>query len=51
MKLIKRKRTTKNGKLVVSANSNEQQKVKFYDKKKEDVLSPPIYRLKNQKNN
>jgi hypothetical protein len=49
-----RKRTTKNGKLVVSANSNEQQKVKFYDKKaikKEDVLSPPIYRLKNQKNN
>jgi hypothetical protein len=48
-----RKRTTKNGKLVVSANSNEQ-KVKFYDKKaikKEDVLSPPIYRLKNQKNN
>jgi hypothetical protein len=28
-----RKRTTKNGKLVVSANSNEQQKVKFYDKK------------------
>jgi hypothetical protein len=49
-----RKRTTKNGKLVVSANSNEQNKVKFYDKKaikKEDVLSPPIYRLKNQKNN
>jgi hypothetical protein len=32
-----RKRTTKNGKLVVSANSNEQNKVKFYDKKKEDV--------------
>jgi hypothetical protein len=47
-----RKRTRKNGKLVVSANCNE--KVKFYDKKpikKEDVLSPPIYRLKNQKNN
>jgi hypothetical protein len=49
-----RKRTTKNGKLIVSANSNDKDKVKFYDKKtikKEDVLSPPIYRLKNQKNN
>lgn len=47
-----RKRTTKNGKLIVSANSKD--KVKFYDKKtikKEDVLSPPIYRLKNQKKN
>jgi hypothetical protein len=45
-----RKRTIKNGKLVVSANSNE--KVKFYDKKpikKEDVLSPPIYRLQTKK--
>jgi hypothetical protein len=28
-----RKRTRKNGKLVVSANSNEKDKVKFYDKK------------------
>jgi hypothetical protein len=48
-----RKRTTKNGKLVVSANSNEQQKVKFYDKKaikKEDVLSPPIIAYKPKKN-
>ena len=42
-KLIKmRKRTTKNGKLVASANSNEQTKVKYYDKKpikKEDNKS------------
>jgi hypothetical protein len=47
-----RKRTRKNGKLVVSANSNEKDKVKFYDKKpikKEDVLSPPIYRLQTKK--
>jgi hypothetical protein len=53
MKLIKRKRTTKNGKLVVSANSNEKNQIKFYDKKpdikKEDVLSPPIYRLQTKK--
>ena len=47
-----RKRTTKNGKLVVSANSNEQNKVKFYDKKpikKEDVLSPPNSNLQTKK--
>jgi hypothetical protein len=37
-----RKRTIKNGKLVASANSNEQTKVKYYDKKpikKEDNKS------------
>ena len=47
-----RKRTTKNGKLVASANSNEQKKVKFYDKKpikKEDVLSPPNLNLQTKK--
>ena len=40
-----RKRTRKNGKLVVSANSNEQ-KVKFYDKK----AIKKKYNSKNNKN-